>query len=67
MESVEKLDRNLGITQISLVVNRLVVVWSSARSKKQVDSNSKQILINKDGFKKISPSDLISIVQTRLS
>lgn len=67
MESVEKLDRNLGITQISLVVNRLVVVWSSARSKKQVDSNSKQILINKDGFKKNFPSDLISIVQTRLS
>ena len=67
MESVEKLDSNLGITQISLVVNRLVVVWSSARSKKQVDSNSKKILINKDGFKKISPSDLISIVQTRLS
>lgn len=73
IESVEKSDNNSDIAQISLSIAALGILFGAVYGvKRQVDSNSKQILINKSTIRKrifypIIGNNPINIIQTRLA
>ncbi|WP_246275396.1 SHOCT domain-containing protein [Nitrosopumilus oxyclinae] len=73
VESVEKSDNNSDIAQISLAVAALGILFGAVYGvKRQVDNNSKQILINKDTIRRkifhpIVRTNPMNIIQTRLA
>ncbi|NNM02746.1 MAG: SHOCT domain-containing protein [Nitrosopumilus sp.] len=73
VESGEKLDNSSDIAQISLAVASLGILFGAVYGvKRQVDNNSKQILINKDTIRKkfIHPflgSSPLEIIEIRLA